>query len=298
MPAQATLGSTDDGPPTSVQPPDTSDLARGNVKTLSRFLVVVLACAGLTAGVSTTAWAAPPPNDEWPSATRVNLPFSVVERTRAATIDSTPAPATFCDTTGRHSVWFRIRLGQDHPHMVITTAGSSYDTFMELYRVDGPNDWTQLACNDDGGGGLTSLVQANLKAHNVYYVRVTALGQGGRLDFAVHHSFAATARLARRARFDPVDGTVIVHGRVTCSEPGRATFDISLRQRVGQFFATGAGHKTKRCGPSERRWTARVIPSQTIAFHRGLARVVFANMLACSGNCVPRHFVRNFVRVR
>jgi hypothetical protein len=119
-----------------------------------------------------------------PTALTLNTPFS--ESGANFTVENgeqnTTAPFTQqCDSGhdvgAAHTGWYTIQGTGDQ--LVATTEGSSFDTSMFVYS--GSASGNLVGCNDDDGGGVTSIVTFGSTAGTTYYVQVGVAcnGQAG-----------------------------------------------------------------------------------------------------------------------
>jgi len=145
--------------------------------------LVALAVAATTPGA---AQAAAPANDDSATATLIgSLPFSDA-------IDTTEATQTADDPTcsgAGPTVWYAFHPLAFHTtevEMVADTFGSNYDTTLSVW-VQGPNGWSQVACNDDSGGAQSRVAFIAYPGVDTYYFMVGtyASGPGGALQFHV-----------------------------------------------------------------------------------------------------------------
>lgn len=115
-----------------------------------------------------------PPNDEIENATVINAsPYSaaldVLFATSAA--DDPEFPCRWgTPGPGYATVWFQF-TAPERVAARINTSGSDYDTILGVWK-GARGALTNIACNDDGGGNLTSALTTILDAGETYYVEV------------------------------------------------------------------------------------------------------------------------------
>jgi hypothetical protein len=263
-------------------------------------LVVAAAMSILVA--PTSAVAAPPSNDDLQNAIRITTPFpfrdsvDITDATR-----DTGAPSGCAD--GR-SVWYRFSLARTQ-RILLTTLNSNYDTVLNLFRRTDTGGLRRVACNDDGGVGLTSALVHRVEGGARYVVMVADLNDGttpATLRFQMNRAIEAQVRLSGRGQIDRIGGGARVFGTVRCSHPGSLSVFVELRQRVGDAAAAhGFGSRGGiECGRQETTWRLRIDPEGSVAFVPGRARVVDTRWSVCEpfgGGCTFGRFGRTTVRL-
>lgn len=129
--------------------------------------------------------AGPPANDDWANASVITaIPYSDgVDTTEATTIGDT---FNYCGG-GEHTVWYRIELVVD-ARVEISTAGSDFDTVIDLYEwIDPPGAFAPRGCDDDGGADGTSRLVVDMPAGQTFAVMASSpSGQpGGNLSMTL-----------------------------------------------------------------------------------------------------------------
>lgn len=132
-------------------------------------------------------------HDDWANARIItSLPYSDSDSTSTATTEPTD-PVSVCfvgaaDSQGRSSVWYRYTTGAATEYVNLSTAGSSYDTVIQVYR-GAPGNFEQVTggCNDDGVLQVQSRIAGlRLAPETTYWIEITAHGTvntGGTLVF-------------------------------------------------------------------------------------------------------------------
>ncbi len=117
-----------------------------------------------------TATATPsgPPNDNRANAIILGVPSTWTQSTTGATTEA--GEPSMCASWGA-TVWFRF-TAPSSGMITVDTFGSDYDTVLAAYPL-GSN--TQLACNDDAGGGQ-SQISFPVSAGSVYELQVGGYG--------------------------------------------------------------------------------------------------------------------------
>jgi hypothetical protein len=175
---------------------------------------------------------APPENDSFANAVVVgSLPFA----TTVSTLEATAAPDDPACFASAASVWYAYT-----PPISTTlsadTFGSDYDTTLAAYTGT-QGSLTEVACNDDAGGGLQSQIVFPVVAGQTYYLMAAGLSGGGNRRSPstlppFHRSGSGRLALRRRSRL-----------RMTSTSPGR-------RQRGGTRGgpSTSSAVASRRCG--------------------------------------------------
>lgn len=108
--------------------------------------------------------------------------------TASLTIDG-PVVAGVLDAAGDHD-WYRVDLvaGQSYIFRTTATGGANDpDTFIRLFGINGS---TQLAENDDGGGGTYSQIRFTATTTGTYYLDVGGFNDGESGNYRVAASIA------------------------------------------------------------------------------------------------------------
>jgi hypothetical protein len=92
--------------------------------------------------------------------------YTNTQSTVNATSAGDPSPA--CVYNFGNGVWYQF-TPQSNGQLVADTMGSDFDTGLAIY-TGSCSSLNLLACDDDGGGNLTSKVSAFLIAGNTYYI--------------------------------------------------------------------------------------------------------------------------------
>jgi M6 family metalloprotease-like protein len=166
--------------------------------------IEVLSQSGSTFSVRVTNSAPPPPpppaNDAFANAVAMTPPTTQTQNNigDATTASDDPAMCTPRSST----VWYKFTLGSATT-VNLNTVGSNYDTVLGVYTGTAGN-LTQVACNDDSGGGVTSAVSFNAAAGTTYYVLVAQYNTGGAASNAsltLNFSSNAPANLIKNGSF-------------------------------------------------------------------------------------------------
>ncbi len=112
-----------------------------------------------------------PPNDEIENATVINAsPYSTTLDVSFATSAADDPEFPCASRAGFSTVWFQF-TAPERVAARINTSGSDYDTLLGVWK-GARGALTNVACNDDGGGNLTSALTTILDAGETYYVEV------------------------------------------------------------------------------------------------------------------------------
>jgi hypothetical protein len=155
------------------------------MKHVTRLLVVLALLMASVAAPAAALAAGPPVNDDWANAPVITaIPYSdAVDTTEATTTGDT---YNYCGG-GSNTVWYRIELPDD-TRVEISTAGSDFDTVIDLYEwVDPPGAFAPVACDDNSGPSGSSRLVADMIAGQVYAIMASSpSGQpGGRLSLGL-----------------------------------------------------------------------------------------------------------------
>jgi hypothetical protein len=136
-------------------------------------------CGGaIKAGTCSTAQ--PPPNDNLLSAFDIPprvVPFSVTQDTTGATTEFEESLPR-CGTAVGRTVWFRIQVPATGT-LVVSTDGSNFDTVVALKDRARSGGQRELACDDDGGAGPTSLIRKRFEGGTFMLVQVGGNNNAG-----------------------------------------------------------------------------------------------------------------------
>lgn len=134
-------------------------------------------------------------------------------------------------------VWDDYRLRLDANQSVeIRLNSEEFDAFLEVGLGDG-DDFRALASNDDGGGGLNSLVRYQAIEASTFTVRARALGGRGtgpyRLE--VREANLTPPPEARRIAFGQARAGVLSDGEARAFDDGNQLYDLySFTAQAGQ----------------------------------------------------------------
>lgn len=147
----------------------------------------VAATDGSTTGTKAlgiTVAVAPPVNDPFSAPTPITLGTggSLTGTTVSATKEA--GEPNHVGNTGGHSVWYRFTPAANAT-VTLSTNGSAYDTLLAVYTGSSLAGLTQIAANDDYGGGLWSYVSFAATGGTTYQVAVDGfIGASGALALA------------------------------------------------------------------------------------------------------------------
>ncbi len=117
---------------------------------------------------------APSNNNFANAANIVSLPYTLTQSTTAATNESNDPVFPCAGRRGSRTVWFAYTAPTATP-VFINTAGSNYDTILGVWQ----GSWgslTNVACNDDTGGGQQSAVSFTPVPGTTYFIEVASYG--------------------------------------------------------------------------------------------------------------------------
>jgi HYR domain len=191
--------------------------------------------------------AAPPPNDDWDTATAVSaVPFQLSESTLLAT--TAPDDGFFY---GKKTVWFSFTPSETR-RVAISTIGSDYQTDVAVYR--GTRDARDYATCDYPRPGVQ---WCDLQAGVAYHIVVSAAyGFGGTLVFSVLELPTASLTIDDHAFMGLPNSpsTVRISGTAFCSQPTTMQFEAWFLQ--GLYSSAATGHFA--CSPAGTPWTVDV----------------------------------------
>jgi hypothetical protein len=143
------------------------------------FYVAGTGCSTYEGPFAFTTLPAPPVNDECANAIVVFGGYTV---TGFSTVGATGTDITSCVFNDVNSVWFSYTPTCDLT-VEVNTFGSNYDTGLAVFDACGG---TELACNDDSGGGVQSSVTFSAIANTTYLIRIAGYsGSTGNINFTV-----------------------------------------------------------------------------------------------------------------
>jgi hypothetical protein len=251
----------------------------------TRALAVVGTTLGLiAAGLSTPAYAVPPPNDAASTSTTIPaVPATLEADTREATRD-----ATVRRCVEGHSVWYRYTPSVAS-RVKIVTIGSNFDTVLAVYQGrSSPRDL--VACNDDAAG-LQSAVRPSLEAGRTYWLAMSSCcrRRGGDLVLRLYEGGTPGVRVTvDRATSGAISGRLRVWGTVACDTPSFALVGVVASERVGEGVARGHRRTSvQECLSEPVEWTARIDSSTGWAFAPGTAAIEVA-AVGLDGSRAPR----------
>lgn len=117
----------------------------------------------------------PPGNDQCAGA--LTLVNGAVVEANISSATSTGDPANSCGFPVVKGIWYKVRLDVA-TSIVLSTQGSDFDTSLAVYRGD-CDGLDLVACDDDGGSGLTSRLSFTAAGGATYYILAGAAQGGG-----------------------------------------------------------------------------------------------------------------------
>ena len=127
-----------------------------------------------TAGAFTLALgpAVPPVNDDFADAIQIRSAGQRAGSNLSATTELGEP------STGRKTVWYRLRAGRTQT-WTIDTAGSSFDTLLAVYRGTRLGDLRRVGFNDDVSEDVSSRLRLRLRRGVTYWIAVAGIGADG-----------------------------------------------------------------------------------------------------------------------
>ena len=116
-------------------------------------------------------------NDNFASPKTVGgIPYTDSLSVIDATVEAgEPAVNVACDghllKLGTNTVWYKFTPGSSS-FLSLDTLGSSYDTYIAVWKGSALNNLTLAGCDDDGQVGLTSQLYVNMTAGTTYYMQI------------------------------------------------------------------------------------------------------------------------------
>lgn len=244
---------------------------------MRKTFLVVLTVSTLVVMLAPPA-AAAPPNDSPATAIEIaSIPYSYEQDTTGADANG----PRFC--SNNTSVFFTFTPSET-VRVQVDTFGSDYDTVLSIYTRDrGVNP---IRCDDDRVG-VASGARLRARAGTTYFIMVAqCCGSGesyGGGNLVLHVDPVSRARLdatlqvSATGTYDPVGGSAIVGGTVTCSTAAFVFLDGTLRQvRNGLYLARGYVSYSGACEPGEPvAWSAEVESETSYAFGTGDSRFTY-----------------------
>jgi hypothetical protein len=261
-----------------------------------RTRIAIAAALMALAWAVTPVSAAPPgvPNDESSGAIAVtSIPFSSTQSTSKATVNDAD---NGCGSGGldQATVWYTITLA-DATRVLVDTAGSSYDTGVNVYTAGPGSDI--LTCV--GGAAVFDAV-----AGQTYYVMIADIDggrNGGRLVVSVSEGPPAlelAVSLDPNVTLNGSTGALTVTGTVTCNVSADfVDINVDASQTTGRFTTRGFGYASVGCSAGETvPWSADVV-GETGTFGTG-STVITASAFGCDAFTCDDATVTQTVRVR
>jgi hypothetical protein len=208
----------------------------------TRRLACVTAVAALClGGLAAPAVAQPPPNDDVAAPTVVGVPDSLMQDTSEATVDASD-PELTCAPPAGATVWFAFTPEADL-RVEFNTFGSDYDTTLSAY-LGMPSSETEVACNDDVAGDLSSRVRFDAAPGITYLIMVGSFGAGAGGSLVLQSDVAPpplelAVMIDPRGTVVPRTGEVAITGTLTCSRPAMVGLEAGLTQRIGRARLEG-----------------------------------------------------------
>lgn len=174
---------------------------------------------------------AQPANDDFNSATEIGArPFTEA----ISTLGATPAaddPSCW-GWVGGATVWYSF-TPTENMRINANTFGSGYDTTLSVYT--GSRDaLTQVACNDDSGGGVQSQVIFDAIAGQPVFFMIGSYGSGGDLVFSVPSPLTIDSSITT-VSVEKSTGDAQISGTMTCSQATDAYINGELIQKAGRI---------------------------------------------------------------
>jgi hypothetical protein len=169
--------------------------------------------------IHATFQSVPPANDSFANRTTIASFGSVTGLNGYATAE-TGEPNHAGNATARTSVWWRFTPGVTGP-LTVQTVGSSFNTVLGVYTGSAVNGLTQVAANDDTGGGVVqSRVTFNATAGVSYAIAVSGVSNAtGNIALAVNSVPPANDNFANRITI-AAPGTVTGTNAYATAETG------------------------------------------------------------------------------
>src|SRR5215210_1689259 len=208
------------------------------------FMLTLMAPAMLTTG----AFAQPPSNDDFDSATLIpSLPFSdTFTLAEATTAEDDPR----CPPTGRaNTVWYSFSPNED-VSVQADTVGSEDDATLSVY-TGSRGSLGEIACDANTGSGAEPVINFQATAGQTYYFMIGSYdGEAfGNVVFTLYvegedpHTppppFDIEVTINPTGTVNPRTGVVTVSGTIECTEPASFGIDGEVTQRAGRASITG-----------------------------------------------------------
>lgn len=128
-------------------------------------------------------------NDAFADAVPLNGTVAAVTGSNVGATRETGEPWHHGSTqTGGRSVWWQWTAPADGV-VEIRTIGSNFDTLLGLYTGASVSSQTRIGVDDDGGGGLTSLLTVRVTQAVTYFIAVDGYGQSaGQITLSLVHT--------------------------------------------------------------------------------------------------------------
>jgi Ca2+-binding RTX toxin-like protein len=141
----------------------------------------VVAAAGLALVAAIPAWAAVPANDDFANAQTHSTSFtdSISSADIADATTEGSEPSSSCVSgAGFHTVWYGLTVSAG-TEVSVDTIDSTYDTLLFVATGAGLGSLSQVACDDDSGGGGTSQLGFTASSSTTYWIRASSFLSNG-----------------------------------------------------------------------------------------------------------------------
>ncbi len=221
-------------------------------------LTVTVTAPGKTPVTTTVAYpfVVRPPNDAF--ANRVSIPANggTVSGSNTNATREANEPLHFGNNGGK-SVWWSW-IAPAGGSATVTTTGSSFDTILAVYVGGAVNALTEIASDDDSGGGLNSRVVFTAQAGVEYQIAVDGFsGSSGAITLNVSSGGVGGDALAEAV--DAAGASFTSGGGAPWFAQGLVTFDGSDAAQSGDISDSGESWmETTATGPGTVRFWSRI----------------------------------------
>lgn len=171
-----------------------------------------------------------PPGDDWSAAIPLGpLPVDI----QASSVNATrePGEPRHADKVGSNSLWYRWTADRSGV-VVVSTAGSDFDTLLAVYTGAALRQLTPVAGNDDtpGDNGYTSQLEFPAVAGSTYWIAVDGYdGASGMASLSLRTGSPVASELALEVPEIQPNGSVRLWMRGPAARRVRVEFSDDLR---------------------------------------------------------------------